>query len=238
MEKNDEYQIIFWDNLPLLNNDKLEYFQYILQNTSQERSWHNAIQKVEKEPVQVDHNGFSENSFVLTLLNNSELISIRFLGEDLRLETQDDAIAFVKNTIAEKKEEYNHALLVVDLCLDHDNNDYSIGMELCNQLEAVGLSVLRLSSVYFQESEKPIARRAAINNTDKMDDAYLATGPSIFYSDFLESQKEWTNIDKNIINMLSFLLRSQYVNKQYLGAALYSMFQRINNQIHGIDEMP
>lgn len=231
MDKNIDFQIVLWDNIPELNKDQLIYFQYILKNIQKNKKdtqvWRDAIQQVGEDLEQVDCDGFPVNSFVVKIKNNSKIISIRFFGETVRLENKDAAIAFAQKTIDAQRENYSHTLFVIDLCLDPQNIDYSIGLELCNKLEAADFSVLRVSSVFFQESNRPIVQRAA-NNSNKMVDDFCASGPSVLYSAFLKDYKEWKGINQNVVDMLSFLLRSQYTNKQYLGAVLYSVFNRIN----------
>lgn len=213
---NTMFRILFIEDNPVLLKDQTAYFRYNLawfRKHKDDEAFFSTIEAVSKN---------ENNSFSLQMKIKGEQVSIRF--ENIEIEIHDEyGFQQAKDKLITKyRDEMTSTLFVVDLCLNHTNqdrlNDPTDALRLIKALNN-NAHVLKMSALIAKEEylqgESFIVR--AVKPNDKMHDTYPASMPSLFLN-YLK--KNYSDDKDPCFELLSYLLRSGYFNRQYLGGIL------------------
>lgn len=214
---NKTFRIVFIEDRPALLEDQIDYFQYNLAWFITHRADEQFFSTVESVS---DIDG---SIFTVQMRIKEESVSICIQSEEIEIHSEKGFQQARDKLLKKYCSEMAHTLFVVDLCLNRTDpdrlNDPKDSLQLIDALLKENAHVLKTSSLIAREEylqgESFIVR--AVKPGAKMHDTYPAAMPS----SFLNYLKNNFSDDKDpCFELLSYLLRSGYFNRQYLGGLL------------------
>lgn len=215
-----DFEILFIEDREDLGRDQLDYIHYSLdwfikyadEAKRDNKEFFSVISSISNLDKQADHFEFEMESIKGSLIK----IGVRNLVHSIINDNDKAELLKKLENIHCKKP--RRTLFVVDLALNPNDNTQFRGLEIAETLKCWNESFLKMTGVFTFDSvgeDYDFVNRASSQN--RMQDDYPASMPSP-YLEYLNTN--YPPQKDNCYYFLSYLLKSGYFNRQYVGAIL------------------